>query len=144
MDRNKEQNSFSNMHGTRSRNGSSRYRKKYKRAAGTAVVFFLICVFLATYLVCEHWPAVKKEIMPVSTEGQSNAIPEETESVVILSGQQTIPLTENTEDHKAPGSVSETAGTDKREPVTETAALSLAASESETGQSLQSEKEMPG
>ena len=141
MDRNKEQNSFSNMHGTRSRNGSSRYRKKYKRAAGAAVVFFLICVFLVTYLVCEHWPAAKKEITPVSTEGQSNA---ETESVVILSGQQTIPLTENTEDHKAPGSVSETAGIDKREPDTDTAAQSLAASESETGQSLQSEKEMPG
>lgn len=141
MDRNMEQNSFSSIHGTRNRNGSSRYRKRYKRAAGAAVVFFLISVFLVTYLVCEHWPAAKKEITPVSTEGQSNVVSEETESVVILTVQQPTSLTESTEMPIASEPATDTAEIDNRE---QTATLPQTASESETAHSLQSEKEMPG
>ena len=50
MDRNIDSNSFSNMHGSRRRGRTDRYRRKYYKALTIAVVFFLISVVLAACL----------------------------------------------------------------------------------------------
>ena len=84
MDRNRDQNSFSNMHGTRNNGRGSRYRKKYKRAVAALVVFFLTTVFLATYLICEHWPIVQNNSAPVQEETQSGENMTEAEAIEIL------------------------------------------------------------